>query len=48
MIDVFVETIEKFPETLPLWKKFLEEKKEVWGSMDNLEELIADAEKKYQ
>ena len=45
MEDVFRNTINKFPEKLPLWKEFYEQKKDSWGSMENLEQLIANAEK---
>lgn len=45
MEDVFKNTINKFPEKLPLWKEFYDQKKDKWGSMDNFEQLIANAEK---
>ncbi len=45
MENVFRNTINKFPEELPLWKEFYEQKKDRWGSMENFEHLIANAEK---
>lgn len=45
MEDVFRNTINKFPAQLPLWKEFYDQKKDRWGSMENFEQLIANAEK---
>jgi hypothetical protein len=40
MEEVFNKTIQKFPNTLPYWKKFVEQKKKVWQNMSTLENLM--------
>ena len=40
MEEVFEYTIDKFPNTLPSWKEFVEQKKDVWGNMSILERLM--------
>ncbi len=40
MEEVFNSTIQKFPSTLPSWKKFVEQKKKVWQNMSTLENLM--------
>lgn len=40
MEEVFEYTIDKFPNTLPSWKEFVEQKKDVWGNMSTLERLM--------
>lgn len=40
MEEVFESTFNKFPETLPSWNKFVEQKKDVWGNMSTLERLM--------
>lgn len=40
MEEVFNTTIQKFPDTLSSWKKFVEQKKKVWQNMSTLENLM--------
>lgn len=40
MEEVFNTTIQKFPDTLSSWKKFVEQKKKVWQNMNTLENLM--------
>lgn len=42
MEEIFVETIDKYPKTIQLWKDFIMRKSAVWQNMENLKNLVQE------